>query len=173
MHRYRSELGLAAEHAEALADSADRAGFFEDALGEHDDAGRVAAWIVNDLRGLVGTRALRDLPFDGSAVGRLAALVDTGAVSRRGAKDVLARMVEEGGDPAELVATMGLTKVTDPDELGAVVDSVLAAWTDKVREYRGGKKGLLGFFVGEVMKETGGAADPETAKALLVERLGA
>jgi len=67
---------------------------------------------------------------------------------------------------------MGLTKVDDADELGEVVDDVLAAWPDKVLEYRGGKKGLIGLFVGEVMKKTGGAADPATAKSILTTRLG-
>jgi Asp-tRNA(Asn)/Glu-tRNA(Gln) amidotransferase B subunit len=80
-------------------------------------------------------------------------------------------MVEEGGDPGELIESMGLARVDDPDELAEVVDSVLAAWPDKVTEYRDGKKGLLGLFVGEVMKKTGGAADPETAKSLLAARL--
>ena len=104
-------------------------------------------------------------------MGSLAALVDRGDVTRRAAKDVLARMVEDGGDPADLVAEMGLAKVADPDELAAVVEDVLAAWPDKVLEYRSGKKGLIGLFVGEVMKKTGGAADPATAKSILATRL--
>jgi Asp-tRNA(Asn)/Glu-tRNA(Gln) amidotransferase B subunit len=93
-------------------------------------------------------------------------------VTRRAAKDVLARMVEEGGDPAELVEEMGLARMADPEQLGEVVDAVLAAWPEKVDEYREGKKALIGLFVGEVMKKTGGAADPETAKSLLRARLG-
>jgi aspartyl-tRNA(Asn)/glutamyl-tRNA(Gln) amidotransferase subunit B len=67
---------------------------------------------------------------------------------------------------------MGLSRVDDPDELGEIVDSVLAAWPDKVTEYREGKRALIGLFVGEVMKKTGGAADPETAKRILAARLG-
>jgi len=168
--RYRSEFGVIDEHAELLASSP---GFFEDALEEHADATAVAAWIVVDLRGLLEGRSLDELNFGGQAVGRLAALVDEGKVSRRAAKDVLARMVAEGGDPDELVESMGLEKMSDPDELGAIVDTVLAEWPDKVSEYREGKKSLIGLFVGEVMKQTGGAADPATAKSLLVERLGA
>jgi glutaminyl-tRNA synthetase len=168
--RYRSEFGVIDEHAELLASSP---GFFEDALAEHHDATTVAAWIVVDLRGLLEGRTLDDLAFGGAAIGRLAALVDVGKISRRAAKDVLARMIQEGGDPDELVESMGLAKVTDPDELGAVVDAVLAAWPAKVVEYREGKKSLIGLFVGEVMKQTGGAADPATARSLLVERLRA
>jgi len=169
--RYTGELGVSAEHAEFLADQPDWAGVFEAALAESDDAAGLASWIVNDLRGLLSEGDLADLPFGGSEVGRLVALVEQGSVTRRAAKDVLARMVEEGGDPAELIETMGLTKLTDPAELAEVADSVLAKWPDKVTEYRAGKKALLGLFVGEVMKKTGGAADPETAKAILTSRL--
>jgi glutaminyl-tRNA synthetase len=166
--RYRSEFGVIDEHAELLASSPE---FFEAALAEHHDATAVASWIVVDLRGLLGDRTLSSLPFGGAAIGRLAALVDSGRISRRAAKDVLARMVEIGGEPEALVAAMGLEKVSDSEALGAIIESVLSGRPDKVAEYRGGKKGLIGFFVGEVMKHTGGAADPAKAKLLLSERL--
>jgi len=166
--RYRSELGVSEEHAELLAGSPS---FFEAALAEHADATAVAALIVVDLRGLLGDRLLSELPFGGAALGRLAALVDDGTVSRRAAKDVLARMVEEGGDPNQLIEAMGLEKVSDAGALGVAIESVLERRPDKVAEYRQGKRGLIGFFVGEVMKETGGAADPAQAKRLLNERL--
>jgi len=168
---YRSELGVSDELAETLAESASWAEFFEAALAQYDDAPALAAWIVNDLRGLLGDRELDDLSFGGGEVGNLASLVERGEVTRRAAKDVLARMVEEGGAPADLIAEMGLSKVADPDELGEIVDEVLAAWPEKVDEYRSGKKGLIGLFVGEVMKKTGGAADPATAKSILAARL--
>jgi glutaminyl-tRNA synthetase len=167
--RYRSEFGVIDEHAELLARSPD---FFEAALAEHHDATTVASWIVVDLRGLLGDRSLSELPFGGAAVGRLAALVDAGKVSRRAAKDVLARMVDEGGEPEEWIESMGLERVSDADELGAIIESVLAGRPDKVAEYREGKTGLIGFFVGQVMKESRGAADPATAKRMLSERLG-
>ena len=166
--RYRDEFGVAEEHAEVLATSPD---FFERALAAHANAPDVASWIAVDLRGLLGGRSLGDLPFDGSALGRLAGLVAQGRISRRAAKDVLARMVSEGGDPEDLVESMGLTKVSDPGVLGAAVDAVLARWPEKVAEFRDGKESLLGLFVGEVMKHTRGAADPEAAKRLLGERL--
>ncbi|MDH3208593.1 MAG: glutamine--tRNA ligase/YqeY domain fusion protein, partial [Gemmatimonadota bacterium] len=171
VERYTKQLGVSEEHAEFLADAPDWAEFFEAGLATYADASGLAAWVVNELRGLVGDRAPMELPVRGRELGRLAELVDGGVVSRRAAKDVLARMVEEGGDPADLVETMGLAKVGDPDALGEVADTVLAAWPDKVAEYRAGKSALIGLFVGEVMKKTGGAADPKTAKAILLARL--
>jgi glutaminyl-tRNA synthetase len=169
--RYQTELGLNREDADLLTGSVRAGDFFEAAHGEHADAQAVAAWIVNDLRGLLGDRTLNELPFDGAALGRLSRLVAGGRVSRRAAKDVLARMVEYGGEPSELVEEMGLQAVSDADALGVVVDEVLSAWPDKVEEYREGKKSLTGLFIGEVMKATGGAADPQTVRSLLTERL--
>jgi glutaminyl-tRNA synthetase len=171
LERYTGTLDVSAEHAEVLADDPEWAEFFEAGLGTYEDAAGLAVWIVADLRGLAGDRTPTELRFGGAEVGSLAALVDQGAVTRRAAKDVLARMVEQGGDPTELVEAMGLTKVGDPDALGAIVDSVLEAWPDKVTEYRSGRTGLIGLFVGEVMKKTGGAADPQTAKTILLARL--
>ncbi|MGE0160757.1 MAG: glutamine--tRNA ligase/YqeY domain fusion protein [Gemmatimonadales bacterium] len=166
--RYERELGLAAEHAEIVAAAPE---FFEAAVVAHPDAADVASWIAVDLRGLLEGRALAELPFGGGALGRLAALVEAGRVSRRAGKGVLARMVREGGEPERLVDAMGLAKVSDPDALGEAVDAVLARWPDKVAEFREGKASLIGLFVGEVMKQTRGAADPLAARRILTERL--
>lgn len=169
--RYQTELGLSREDADLLTGNEGAGDFFEHALAEHDDAPSVAAWIVTDVRGLLEGRTLLDLPFGGPELGRLAALVDAGTVTRRAAKDVLARMAEEGGEPAELVKAMGLEAVSDASELEAVVHAVLTEWPEKVEEYREGNPNLIGLFVGEVMKKTRGAADPKVARQLLTERL--
>jgi glutaminyl-tRNA synthetase len=169
--RYTGELGVSDEHAEFLANAAEWADFFEEGLTTYDDAAGLAGWVVNELRGLVGDAGPAGLPFGGAQVGSLAALVDRGAVSRRAAKDVLARMVEKGGEPAALIESMGLAKMGDTDALNEAVASVLSAWPEKVTEYHAGKKNLIGLFVGEVMKETRGAADPKTVRAILLSRL--
>ena len=171
MVRYTGELGVGAEQAEILAQSLEWSSCFESALTVYPDAAALATWIVNDLRGLLGGRSPADLPFTGKSIGELASLVEDGGVSRRAAKDVLARLLIEGGDPKDLVDSMGLRKVTDTHELSSVVKSVVDQWEEKAAEYRAGKSGLLGFFVGEVMKKTGGAADPEAAKSLLQDLL--
>jgi len=169
--RYQTELGLSTEHADLLTGAHAQANFFEAALSEHDDGPAVAAWIVNDLRGVLGNRTLDDLSFDGAGLGRLVALVAEGGVSRRAAKDVLARMVEVGGEPSDLIREMGLERVDDEGALSSVIDEVLAAWPDKIDAYRAGKKNLIGLFVGEVMKATGGAADPKAVRTMLAQRL--
>lgn len=169
--RYQEALGLSRQDADVLTESTALCDFFEDAMAEHDDPRAVAGWIVTDMRGILGDRSIGEVPFRGDALGRLVALVSDGTVTRRAGKDVLARMARDGGEPAELVESMGLIAVSDTDALGTVVEDVLAAWPDKVREYRDGNRNLMGLFVGEVMRVTKGAADPKAARALLTERL--
>lgn len=170
--RYRATPGLTLEDADLL--SGDRAigDLFEAAVAVHPDSGAVAAWITNDLRAAVGDRALEALPFDGSALGRLAALVAGGRVARPAGREVLAAMIEGGGDPEAIVRQRGLEAVSDPAALAPIIGGVLAARPDKVEEYRNGRHNLLGLFMGDVMRATGGTADPALVRRLLLEALG-
>jgi Asp-tRNA(Asn)/Glu-tRNA(Gln) amidotransferase B subunit len=88
------------------------------------------------------------------------------------AKEIFGEMVAQGVDPREVVKEQGLEKVVDPGVLGPMADRVLETFPEKAQEYRDGKKGLLGFFTGQVMKETKGKADPKVVQGLLRERLG-
>jgi len=169
--RYRDDLGLDLADADVLTGNRPIGDLFEAALGVHDDAPEVAAWVVNDVRALLDERTADTLAFDGAALGRLVAMVAEGAVSRRAAKTVLERMEEGGGDPAAIVEELGLARVADASELEPVVTDVLAAWPEKVAEYRGGNRNLLGLFMGQVMKATGGSADPALARQLLQKNL--
>jgi Asp-tRNA(Asn)/Glu-tRNA(Gln) amidotransferase B subunit len=169
--RYVRDLGASPEDADVLTGSRALSDIFEEALTEHRDAPAVASWVVNDLKGVLAGRDVAELPFTGAALGRLAGLVAEGRVSRRAAKDVLAEMARHGGDPVEIVTRLGLEKRSATRELAPAVDQVIAAWPDKVAEYRTGKKNLIGFFVGEVMKGTGGAGDPTAVRTLLTHRL--
>jgi Asp-tRNA(Asn)/Glu-tRNA(Gln) amidotransferase B subunit len=92
-------------------------------------------------------------------------------VSRRAAAEVLEVISSEGGDPREVVTRLSLAQVSDTDALIPVVRAVLEAFPGKVSEFRAGREGLLGFFMGQVMASTGGKADPEVAKSLLRDEL--
>ena len=100
------------------------------------------------------------------------ALVDDGTLSTPLAREVFAAMVAGGGRPREIVAARGLEPLRDESALAPVVAAVLAAHADEVAQYRAGKASLLGFFVGRVMRETGGAADPRRVHELLRATLG-
>jgi glutaminyl-tRNA synthetase len=173
MERYQRTLGLSREEADILTGSRRLSDLFEQALSVHGDAGALAAWIVNELPRAAGERAPDDLPFGGRELGRLVALVAEGRVARLAAKEVLSEMVSSGEDPAAIVRKRGLERLAGDDALIPLVESTLAEWPDKVREYRAGKSGLLGFFVGQVVRRTEGRGDPVRVKALLQERLGA
>ncbi|MBW3534104.1 MAG: glutamine--tRNA ligase/YqeY domain fusion protein [Gemmatimonadetes bacterium] len=169
--RYLDAMGLDADAAGILSGDRALSDFFEAAVEAHDAPGSVASWVVNDVLRELGERDPGDLPFGGAALGRLVRLVDEDRVTRALARQVLAEMAAEGGDPDAIVERRGLTKVSDPDALEPHVERALAERPDKVEEYRAGKTGLLGFFVGQVMRATGGTADPKLVAALMRERL--
>jgi len=172
--RYQGELGLAADDADLLTGSLELSEFFERAL-EEAGVGRAAAlanWAVNDLSRELKERSLDELPLTPAALASLVALLEEGAVSQPVAKELFAELVAKGGDPRELVKERGLEKLSDAALLESLVDRVLAAWPGKVEEYREGKTGLLGFFTGQIMKDTQGRADPAAVQDLLRQRLG-
>ena len=169
---YRHRLGLAAGDASLLASDDRQAAFFDEAVRNHDNPGGIANWMVNELRPVLKDRPLESLPLTPAAMAQLVALIDNETISGKAGKQVFTTLVEEGGSPAAIVERLGLRQVADAEQLEPVVDAVLAANPDNVALYREGKTNLLGFFVGQVMKSTGGKANPRLVNALLRSKLG-
>jgi len=132
----------------------------------------LANWFLNQLLGLAKGRPLTELPLTGPAFGKLVKLVDEGVISRNQGQKVLAEMVAQGGDPEAIIRARGMSQISDEEALRAAISEALAANPDKVAAYRGGKTGLLGFFMGQVMRATGGKANPQIVKRLLEKELG-
>jgi aspartyl-tRNA(Asn)/glutamyl-tRNA(Gln) amidotransferase subunit B len=105
------------------------------------------------------------------ALAELARLLDEGTISSKQCKEVLNETFTSGEAPTAIVERLGIRQVSDVGELEAVVVQVLEEFSDKAAEYRGGKTGLLGFFVGQAMKATGGQANPRLLNELFTERL--
>jgi Asp-tRNA(Asn)/Glu-tRNA(Gln) amidotransferase B subunit len=127
--------------------------------------------VGNDvLRELKG-RAIHDLPFGGVEIGELVRLVDKPAITSAAAKNVFAAMLAEGGSPEAIVKRLGLDQALSPDDLSRIVDQVLASMPAKVAEYRSGKTSLLGMFTGQVLKATGGKANPQQVQDLIKAKL--
>lgn len=168
---YATELGLEKDDAVILAVDSALATFFEQALAAHNDTKAVANWVVHELRGALKGTPVAEVPFDGGKFGRLVGLIDDGTLSGRLAKDVFAEMMKTGEDPADIVEAKGLKQVTDTSALEPLVDQLMAEYPDKVELYRGGKTGLLGFFVGQMMRQTQGKANPQVVKALVQSKL--
>lgn len=169
-----AELGLGREEAGILAREPELEVFFQAALRAYEGKGGaapVANWVVHELRPLdEGGEVVEGLPPE--RVARLVKLVESGVISSRGGKEVLHVMVRDGGDPDRIVERLDLTQVTDEEALRSLVEEVLAAHPDKVAAYRSGRTGLLGFFMGELMRLSQGKADPESSKRFLREELG-
>ncbi|MBI1761902.1 MAG: hypothetical protein HYR56_10745 [Acidobacteria bacterium] len=113
------------------------------------------------------------VPVSPARLAQLVGLIEEGTISGKIAKELLPAVIETGRPPAELVLERGLVQVTDEDALKSAVDEVLAANPQQVAVYRGGKASALGWFVGQVMKATGGKASPAIVNRLLRERLDA
>jgi len=173
LQKFTEEFGIARDDAVQLIDTPHLADYLEAALDGYHEAQAVANWILNELMGLVSPAELPDLPFTPEQFGVLVRHVDTDEITGRVGKDVLTAMREEGVDPQDYIAAEGLRNIDDEDALQEIIDAQLAAYPGKVEAYRNGKEGLLGFFMGQVMRETNGQADPQTAQTLLRDALAA
>jgi glutaminyl-tRNA synthetase len=170
--RWPAEHGISAADADLLSGDRATGDLFAGAVDAGAPAKVAARWVINDLPHGSDDGDLADLPLTGSALGRLILAAESGSVSGPAAKEVLAELVQRGGDPDEIIAARGLAQVSDESAVAAIVDVVLAGNADKVAQYRGGKTALLGFFVGQVVRESRGKANPQVIQKLLAERLG-
>ncbi|WP_041221886.1 glutamine--tRNA ligase/YqeY domain fusion protein [Deinococcus proteolyticus] len=163
-------LGVGSEDAIALARDPQLAEFFA-AAGAGAHAGQVAAWVVNDLAGLLREGQVHEgqSRLNPADLPALAELLAGGSISTRIAKDVLARAAASGEAPAAIVEREGLKVVSDAGELRRVVEDLFAAHPAEAEAFRGGKAALQGFFMGKVMQATGGKADPKAVGAVLRE----
>jgi glutaminyl-tRNA synthetase len=171
--RYADELGLDVVDARVLAIDPSLAELFDEAVRADAPPTTAANWIINELPRELEKQDAADLPFGGAELAALVQMVEDGTLSQNSARQVLGHLARHGGDPRSYVEEQGLTRIADRDALTSVIDELLAANPDKVERYRAGQEGLLGFFVGQVMRKTQGRADPKTVQALLRERLEA
>jgi aspartyl-tRNA(Asn)/glutamyl-tRNA(Gln) amidotransferase subunit B len=173
--RYVDELGLKPEVARVLVADREARALFEETVALSADPAASANWITQDLAGLRNEAFVADAA-GGPTVGPqhiadLVSLVGDGTISGAGAKRALEEAFRTGADIADIVERRGLRQVSDAAELGAVVDRVLAESADAAEKFRAGNEGVIGFLVGQVMKASGGSANPTLAQELLRARL--
>jgi aspartyl-tRNA(Asn)/glutamyl-tRNA(Gln) amidotransferase subunit B len=176
--RLAEATGLPAKEVGWLVRDPEVLAYFQAVVGDGPggrDPRVVAGWVMGELQ-----RDLRELdhtmatnPVSPERLGELLDLVAAGTVSATAAKDVLAEMFSSDASPATIVDRKGLAQISDTSELEAVVDRVVAANPDLVGKYRGGKRGVLGALVGQVMRETRGRANPKLVSDLLERAIGA
>ena len=175
--RFVSDFGLSPYDAGVLAAERERADYFECVLGAVTDAkrdGKLAAnWVINELLGRLNKEG-HDIADSKVAAHQIAAIVNliaSGAISGKIAKDLFEIVWSEGGDPADIVDKRGMKQVTDTGAIEEAVDAIIAANPGKVAETQA-KPSMLGWWVGQVMKTTGGKANPASVNDILKKKLG-
>jgi aspartyl-tRNA(Asn)/glutamyl-tRNA(Gln) amidotransferase subunit B len=172
--RFIRDWGLSPYDAGVLVAERETADFYEQ-VATGRDAKLAANWVISELFGQLNRtgRTILDSPVSAAALGGLIDLIADGTISGRIAKDVFTEMVDSGRPAAAIVEAKGLRQVSDSGAIDQAIDAVLARNQDKLAEYRAGKDKLFGFFVGQVMKSTGGKANPALLNERLKAKLGA
>lgn len=170
--RLVSELGLSVYDASILVTEQSIAGFFE-TVAEGRDGKLAANWIINDLLGALNKagKGIEESPISPDQLGSIISMIQDETISGKIAKELFEIIFEEGGDPAKIVEERGMKQVTDTGAIEAAVDEIIAANPDQVEKVKA-KPQLAGWFVGQVMKATGGKANPQAVQKLVREKLG-
>ncbi|MBM3480015.1 MAG: Asp-tRNA(Asn)/Glu-tRNA(Gln) amidotransferase subunit GatB [Alphaproteobacteria bacterium] len=171
--RFASDYKLTPYDAGVLVAEKENAEFFEVVARGRKDPKLAANWVIVELFGALNRlgRDIASSPVSARQLAGLLDLIENDTISGRIAKDVFGFMVETGRDAAAIVEERGLRQVTDTGAIEAAIDKVIADSAAKVAEYRGGKQALFGWFVGQVMKSTGGKANPAAVNELLRKKL--
>ena len=170
--RFMADYGLPAYDAGVLVSERVQADYFE-AVAKGRDGKTAANWVINELFGRLNKEGkdVTTSPVSADQLGVIVDLISNGTISGKMAKDLFEIVFTEGGDPLQIVEQRGMKQVTDTGAIEAAVDAVLAANPDKAEQAKT-KPGMLGWFVGQVMKETGGKANPQSVSDLLKAKIG-
>ncbi len=169
--RYTRELGIGKAAANTLARDAMLREFFEQALAERNTPVTLANLVVNEVARELKQKSLEALAFTPEAIARLAEMIDEEIVSSKIAKEVFELMTESGESPDRIVEERGWVQISDPAQILPVIEEVIAQHPDNVAKYNAGNQKLFGFFVGQVLKATGGKANPKVVNKLVAEKL--
>ncbi|GHG90773.1 Asp-tRNA(Asn)/Glu-tRNA(Gln) amidotransferase subunit GatB [Pseudodonghicola xiamenensis] len=170
--RYMADFGLTDYDASVLTAEVETAAYFE-AVAEGRDGKIAANWVINELFGRLkkDDHDLATSPVSPAQLGGIVDLITKGDISGKIAKDLFEIVYTEGGDPAEIVEARGMKQVTDTGAIEAAVDEVIAANPAQVEKAKANPK-LAGWFVGQVMKATGGKANPKAVNDIVLTKLG-
>jgi aspartyl-tRNA(Asn)/glutamyl-tRNA(Gln) amidotransferase subunit B len=170
--RFIREFGLSPYDASVLVSERDTAEYFE-RVAQGRDAKAAANWVINELFGRLNKegKTIASSPVSAAQLGAVLDLIADGTISGKIAKDLFEIVWSEGGDPREIVKARGMTQVTDLVAIEALVDDVIAKNQDKVAQAKSNPK-AIGWFVGQVMKSSGGKASPQAVNDLLKAKLG-
>ena len=170
--RFVTDYGMTEYDAGVLTAETDNAAFFED-VAKGRDGKQAANWVINELFGRLNKEGLEidSSPVSSAQLGGVLDLIAKGEISGKIAKDLFEILWTEGGDPAQIVEARGMKQVTDTGAIEAAVDEIIAANPAQVEKAKENPK-LMGWFVGQVMKATGGKANPKAVNDVVKAKLG-
>lgn len=173
--RFMEQFGLPSYDAGLLTSDRDLADYFEACVRRFPQPKQVSNWVMGSLLGLLNAqdKAIAESPVSPENLARLLALLEEGVISGKIAKTVFNDMARTGKSANQIVAEKGLVQITDSDAIDDVVATIISNNPQEVAAYKNGKTKLLGFFVGQVMRETGGKANPKLVNEILKGKLDA
>ncbi len=171
--RYEETFGLSAYDARVLTDDRTVAEYFETASSMGASPKLVANWVTQDIAAYLNNNRLSitEIALKPETLAELVSLIEAGTISGKIAKDILSELLTEGGSAKALVEKKGLIQISDAGELEKIIDEIIAANPKELAKFRSGKTNIKGFFVGQVMKQTSGRADPKLTNQLLDKKL--
>jgi aspartyl-tRNA(Asn)/glutamyl-tRNA(Gln) amidotransferase subunit B len=171
--RYVNDYGLSSVDAGVITMTKESADFYDEAVKTGADPKAVANWLMVELFGYLNANNLElsDVKITPQGLGEMVKLIENGTISSKIAKTVFKEMVETGKAPAKIVEEQGLVQISDEGALRQIVADVIAAHPQAVADYKAGNERAIGFFVGQVMKQTKGKANPAMVNKLLVEAI--
>jgi len=169
--KYTIELKLNSEVANTLARDENLSSFFEEALSTLNSPINLANIISNEVAREIKENSVSVLKFTAKQIAKLVQMIDDKIISNKIAKQVFEEMAKSGDNPEKIVEAKGLVQISDPAIIAPIIDEIIAKNPDNVEKFKAGNKKLLGFFVGQVLKATGGKANPQVVNQLVTEKL--
>ncbi|MEC5148118.1 Asp-tRNA(Asn)/Glu-tRNA(Gln) amidotransferase subunit GatB [Chitinophaga sp. 212800010-3] len=174
VRKYTTEFGLPEYDARVICDDKSTSDYYESLVAQTSQYKAAANWLLGPVKSWLNEHSadISRFPVTPAALAKLIALVDAGKVSFSIASSrILPEMMQSSAEPLEIATSLNLLQDHNADHISPLIDEVLAKYPDKVAEFKGGKKGLMSLFVGEVMKLSKGKADPRLTNELLAEKL--
>ncbi|HEY9128417.1 MAG TPA: glutamine--tRNA ligase/YqeY domain fusion protein, partial [Sulfurovum sp.] len=169
--KYTGELKLNSEVANTLARDEKLSGFYEEALAVLNSPVSLANIVANEVARELKEKQAGEIKFTAAQIAGLVKMVDEDTISNKIAKQVFEEMAKTGENPTQIVEAKGLVQISDPAKILPIIDEVIAKNPDNVVKFKAGNTNLLGFFVGQVLKATGGKANPKVVNDLVAEKL--
>ncbi len=169
--KYTKELILNSEIANTLARDAQLSSFYEETLASYNSPVSIANMVTNEVARELKEKQINELKFAPKQIAELVSIIDNGTISNKIAKQVFEEMVLSGENPIQIVEKKGLIQISDPSKISPIINEVIANNPDNVAKFQAGNTKLFGFFIGQVLKATGGKANPKVVNELVAKKL--